>query len=578
MRKSCYIITCLALSGLLGCIESDEMYVLREPWTETPSENCTTTCDGADLNDVQCVTDTTYRTCQKSDSGCKTWSEPKKCDSTLVCQNGDCVQPPETCTDACVEGSECLNESDYHICQTDDSGCKIWSEPLTCDSGLVCQNGDCVPAGTPCTDTCSEGSKCADNHSYQTCEDTNQDGCKEWSSAKPCPTNYSCENGSCVENQPVCTSQCSAKNAKRCNGKNIETCDDYNKDGCLEWGNPQSCQYACSKGACSRFPECTNDMAICPKAITEWNTWITGNTANSKNVFDNYPSCHDVSNPTTQDESGPEDYYMVNIDEPGFLVVNVQVTNSKTDVDVHILESLDPSSCLARGDISTGAHLQPGVHYISADTYQTSTKAGEYKIRVYFIPDSGKCGMLQKTMERIKGESLQMPIVGPVARESHLVTTEDQLDHNDTNWWPQTIYEGLDAHKARTKKMYGSVISYGDHEGDNKWCSCNDQGRCGSNSTGKAIPPDAEAWDVNMYWAASTKPPKGTRYLVFNPLNGKAVVAAAGYETGPGIIKRMGGAVPEIHNYFGTQNDYALVFGELKNQSYEYGPIDCFSE
>ena len=57
------------------------------------------------------------------------------------------------------------------------------------------------------------------------------------------------------------------------------------------------------------------------------------------------------------------------------------------------------------------------------------------------------------------------------------------------------------------------------------------------------------------------------------------MIAASGYETGPGSKTLMGGAVPEIHNYFGTQHNSIMVFGELKDQNLnedDYGPIDCF--
>ena len=78
-----------------------------------------------------------------------------------------------------------------------------------------------------------------------------------------------------------------------------------------------------------------------------------------------------------------------------------------------------------------------------------------------------------------------------------------------------------------------------------------------------------------MYWKGEHKPAKGTRYLVVNPATGKTIVAAAGYETGPGDLSNIGGAVEEIHYLMGTSHKSVLTFGELIDQSLPYGEIDC---
>ncbi len=578
MRRH-YWLACLFLAFLCGCDESDES-TAKKTEDDVPNE-CSNKCDGG----PKCVGDDAYKVCEDSDGdGCKEWSEPRSCKKNQTCRKGSCIdseEPEPSCKNTCEGTSRCADENSYQICTDGDGdGCNEWSEPQNCEAGQTCQDDSCKPAAASCTNTCEGAPRCAGEHAYQTCEDTNDDGCKEWSAPKNCPDGEVCSDGQCNKIEPLCTNVCSQEGETQCSENNIETCSDYNQDGCLEWGNPVSCEYGCSEKQCSKFPECPKDAKICPKAVLEFNEWIDGDTSKSSNVIKNYSSCHDVGTTKVQDESGPEEYYMVNLDEPGFLVVNVK-PEKKVDVDVHILSALDGSKCLARGDLSAGTHLDAGIHYISVDTFESSSNAGVYHMRVYFIPDSGKCGMVQKIMERTNDSTpLQMPVVGKVGRESHLATTYDQQVHGGDKWWPKDAYDqdSLKIHKNHTIEMYGDVISYGNHEGDNKWCSCNGSGQCGHASYGKALPPDAEAWDVNMYWKKSTKPPAGTRYLVFNPLNGRAVVAAAGYETGPRNPESMGGAVPEIHNYFGTQNGYALVFGELKNQDYAYGPIDCFAE
>ncbi len=494
--------------------------------------------------------------------------------------NDDIDNDTSKCTNECSESFECASDNTYKECiDLNGDGCKEWSEPKVCPDEQICQNGICKDTVSTCTDSCKETAKCINEHSYQTCEDTNNDGCKEWSETRMCSSDEVCQNGSCSKVSPMCTNACSQEGDIQCSQDKLQTCFDYNHDGCLEWGNEISCEYGCSEKECRKFPKCPENADICPKEIEKFNEWIEGDTSQSINIITKYTSCHDVGSTDIADESGPEDYYMVHLDEPGFLVVNVK-HGKNMDVDVQILSELNGDSCLVRGDQSTGAHLEAGIHYISVDTYANVKNAGIYQIRLFFLPDSGLCGMNQKIMERINdSNSLQMPVVGKVGRESHLVTTYDQQAHGG-DWWPSDAWDAasLEIHQNHTKEMYGNIITYGKSEGDNKWCSCNSKGLCGHASYGKALPPDAEAWDVNMYWKSSTKPAPGTRYLVFNPQNGKAVVAASGYETGPGKAETMGGAVPEIHNYLGTDHGYALVFGELKNQTNEYGPIECFNE
>jgi hypothetical protein len=71
-------------------------------------------------------------------------------------------------------------------------------------------------------------------------------------------------------------------------------------------------------------------------------------------------------------------------------------------------------------------------------------------------------------------------------------------------------------------------------------------------------------------------PTAGTRYIVFNPINGKAIVAAAGYENGPGNLTHIGGAAEEIHHYLNTKHLSLLTFGHALSQHLQYGIIDCY--
>ena len=147
--------------------------------------------------------------------------------------------------------------------------------------------------------------------------------------------------------------------------------------------------------------------------------------------------------------------------------------------------------------------------------------------------------------------------------------TDHDWEIHGKNWWPKSNTEGLAEHTAYSKTFTG--VEPGD-----TWCPAGEGGsRYGEGSTGSAVPADAEAYYVCMYWTVKTKPSPGTRFLVVNPQTGKAVVAAAGYETGPADSKMLGGAVYEIHKKLGTSHKSTLTFAQMKNQTLSYGPIDC---
>ncbi len=64
----------------------------------------------------------------------------------------------------------------------------------------------------------------------------------------------------------------------------------------------------------------------------------------------------------------------------------------------------------------------------------------------------------------------------------------------------------------------------------------------GQGATGGKLPPEDEAWYLNRYWRS--RPAPGTRMIVRNPANGRAVVASGGHEMcpgGPRLDRRRGG-------------------------------------
>jgi hypothetical protein len=85
-----------------------------------------------------------------------------------------------------------------------------------------------------------------------------------------------------------------------------------------------------------------------------------------------------------------------------------------------------------------------------------------------------------------------------------------------------------------------------------------------------------EGWYVNMYWTPSSRPPKGTRMILRLPGDpSRAVVVAAGYETGPGNLAHIGGTPEETHFYLGTQSLAEMTLGIAEDQTLPLGPRRC---
>ncbi len=278
------------------------------------------------------------------------------------------------------------------------------------------------------------------------------------------------------------------------------------------------------------------------------------------------------------DESGGEYLYVFEVKKPGSLLA--MLTNAKgVDIDIHLLSSPSASACLVRNDKGLSRHISPGVYYIAADTFVSkgTPKPGAYSIYVHFFPDNSRCGMKSDAIPRINTTKLlSMPATGPVVKEAHLLTAEEHTanlqsgkKHFPTGW-PKSIRDRISEHYALSEKVSGYTMTRTE-----PWAPCceptNHYGQ-GSRSKPPAI---AETWYINMRWKKAPK--AGTRYIVFNPVTGKGVVAAAGYENGPGNLSRIGGASEEIHHHLGTGHLSLMTFGVARKQSHKYGPIDCYA-
>ncbi|MFO0616829.1 MAG: hypothetical protein U0414_29815 [Polyangiaceae bacterium] len=275
-------------------------------------------------------------------------------------------------------------------------------------------------------------------------------------------------------------------------------------------------------------------------------------------------------------ESGPEIYYRVDVPTDGFLSVAVY-DGAGVDVDVHILSDLDPAApkgtnCLDRGDIEARADVKAGHVWVVADSWANASQAfpGAYKIDIGFIPVvEGACAMETGEMARVGdgGNHLAMPATGPVVMEAHLVTQEEPMP------FPMTETDELDAHFALSQAATNLVM----HR-TQVWAPKEGGGTFFGAGIGDPadFPVADEGWYVNMYWTAAARPPKGTRMILQRGDDlSRAVVVAAGYETGPGDLSSIGGTPEETHYYLGTQHHSVMKLGIATDQSLPLGPRKC---
>ncbi|MEQ1568477.1 MAG: murein L,D-transpeptidase catalytic domain family protein [Myxococcota bacterium] len=83
------------------------------------------------------------------------------------------------------------------------------------------------------------------------------------------------------------------------------------------------------------------------------------------------------------DESGPEVVYQVTLAEDGYLVASLSDLGAGVDVDVHVLDALDPDACLDRGHWDAGALLPAGTYYVAVDSWVDANgdaQSGEYTL------------------------------------------------------------------------------------------------------------------------------------------------------------------------------------------------------
>ncbi|MFO0550014.1 MAG: hypothetical protein U0271_16585 [Polyangiaceae bacterium] len=312
----------------------------------------------------------------------------------------------------------------------------------------------------------------------------------------------------------------------------------------------------------------------CPVGVTCVETFPFTDTRDTSVEGDMAIDAYDCAPDT--DEGGPEIVYRVHIPTDGFLSAAVY-DDAGTDIDVQILGSFDPvmpagSNCVDRGDHHARADVHPGYVWIIADTWVSASSGaltGSYKLDIGFIPvPSGPCGVETGEMARVGdgGTHLAMPATGPVVREAHLVTQAEPAP------FPSTPTDQLAEHYALSQATTGLVMFR-----EEVWAPLEGGDFYGAGIGDPALfPVLAEGWYVNMYWTPEARPARGTRMIFRLPDDpSRAVVVAAGYETGPGDLSEIAGTPEETHFYLGTDHESVMTLGIATDQSLPLGPRRC---
>ena len=284
------------------------------------------------------------------------------------------------------------------------------------------------------------------------------------------------------------------------------------------------------------------------------------------------------------DEGGGEIYYRVEVPSDGVLTVAVDdVPGDAVDVDVHLLDALDEFACVARDNRALQWPVGAGTWFVVVDTWVDAAgvaRPGPFRLSADFRPlGDNACAMRPVDLRMFwracaagidcysdGGEFfLRTPATGPVVKEAHLVTVADDFGGG----WPSSFHDGIAAHYALSQAATGYAMDRGE-----PWAPAGEGGsEYGQGAIGRPLPVDDEAWYVNMYWR--DRPAPGTRMIVFNPENGRAVVAAAGYETGPGANTAIGGVTEEIHDWLETGHRDVLILGFPEDDALPLGPLEC---
>jgi hypothetical protein len=144
--------------------------------------------------------DAAYEALDGCDCQCGTYDTD--CDNELVangCEEGQSCSPDGECVgcdDECdpPAGDRCNADGEVVACADSDAdGCLELGAPDPCDSGSVCQDGNCIA----CTCEAPDERECTDGTHYRVCTAVAAN-CARWSLGVACPEGGTCDAGSCL--------------------------------------------------------------------------------------------------------------------------------------------------------------------------------------------------------------------------------------------------------------------------------------------------------------------------------------------------------------------------------------------
>ena len=160
---------------------------------------------------------------------------------------------------------------------------------------------------------------------------------------------------------------------------------------------------------------------------------------------DSYP-------PFEQDESGPEVFYVFEIEETSQVDIWLNYPEPDgVDVDIHLLTGIEPVDALDRDHFEITGLYKPGRYYISVDTWVNASGdefAGAYTLNVgiepFFAGDSDNVIPLEIDVET----PVTLPLFYVDARDTRLATSDvfdDYPPYSLDESWPRVhlwIYRG----------------------------------------------------------------------------------------------------------------------------------------
>lgn len=183
-----------------------------------------------------------------------------------------------------------------------------------------------------------------------------------------------------------------------------------------------------------------------------------------------------------------------------------------------------------------------------------------------------------KTQETLRHGTVDLPTAGMFVEESHYANRDESFGA-EKRLFPKTVTENIDRHLENSCKllrvflpMANCALVYG-QPWQRQWTP-SESGQIGQGARGNSKPDEiSELFQGNMMFARGYLPPRGTRYIMTNKLNGRKIVVNFGYEVGPGSPKWLGGITREVNYYLETVNGSILNIGKASDQTLPMGPL-----